>query len=146
MSTDGWLAEAPPLTLPDAPAPAEAGGVTTVPPPVTPPETPVLAPPVPVDTPAPVEAPPPTEPDVSAWASDMMDAQAIPRTIVFVIGLLQGVGRSPSTPGSRRRCERRPRWKWPHCGLSGAGLRRSWLTSRCGSLPNERAARAGVPE
>ena len=58
VSIEGCLTE--PLAPPDTPAPAEAGGVTTEPPPVIPVE-PLTLPP---EVPAPTDAPPPAEPDV----------------------------------------------------------------------------------
>ena len=67
MSTEGCETE--PLAPPDTPAPVEAGGVTTDPPPVMPVEP--LTPPL--DVPAPTDAPAPAEPDVWAWAIETPD-------------------------------------------------------------------------
>src|SRR5262245_47880229 len=98
MSTAGCVVDVPAFAPPDTPAPAEAGGVATEPPPITPPDVPVLVPWLPVDTPAPAAAPPPAEPEVCACAIDMMEAHAIARAMVLVIGVLRELMRAVNTP------------------------------------------------
>src|ERR1700736_2412242 len=80
MSTEGCETEprAPPAP-PDMPAPVEAGGVTTDPPPMMPVEPPEL--------PAPTDAPAPAEPGACAWAIETTEA-AQTRVIAKVLIIL----------------------------------------------------------
>src|SRR5689334_4953124 len=91
VSIAGWFTVAPPLAPPDTPAPVEAGGVTTEPPPLMPPEAPPLVVPCEPLAPTPPDAPTPAEPDVWAWASDTAEAaQARAIRIVLVIVSSEG--------------------------------------------------------
>jgi hypothetical protein len=76
--------EVEPLAPPDTPAPVEAGGVTTDPPPMMPVEP--FAPPP--ELPAPTGAPAPAEPDVWAWAIETTEAthtRAIAKVLIILI-------------------------------------------------------------
>src|SRR6266851_6079810 len=95
-STEGCVTE--PLAPPDTPAPAEAGGVTTDPPPVMPVE-PLTPPP---DVPAPTDAPAPAEPDVWAWAIETTEAaqtRAIAKVLIILIPPRVGPASTPSNGG-----------------------------------------------
>src|SRR5437899_3604032 len=81
--------EVEPLAPPDTPAPVEAGGVTTAPPPVMPVEP--LAP-LPA-APAPTDAPAPADPDVWAWAIETTEAaqtRAIAKVLIILIPPMVG--------------------------------------------------------
>src|SRR5204862_5514685 len=91
MSIDGCDVGAPPLAPPETPAPVEAGGVTTEPPPLMPPEAPPLVVPCEPLAPTPPEALPPTLPDVWACASETAEA-AQARAIRIVLVILSSEG------------------------------------------------------
>src|SRR6266700_1134188 len=97
--------EVEPLAPPDTPAPVEAGGVTTEPPPLMPVEPPVPLPAAPAPTDAP--APAPAEPDVWAWANETAEAaQTMAIATVLIISIPPRVD-----PDSTHRHGRRLRGK-----------------------------------